>query len=144
MEFVDEQVLLELSKNAKPNMSKLAKALGVPLSTLYSKIKRMEKEGIIKNYSVNIDWKKIGYGVSAVVEVYIDAGRMAERKVSIHDIRGALLKIPNVEKVFLVTGRPDMVVFLRAKDNEHLGKIVMEQIQPIGGVVETRTHICFE
>jgi DNA-binding Lrp family transcriptional regulator len=141
MDDVDEDILTELRKDAKVSLKQLAKKFGVPLSTLYQRIKKMEELGIIKNYSVELDWRKLGYGIKAYILVYVDTTRLKEMRKPQAEVLSELTRLPFVFAADMVTGESDLLLMVRAKDTDDLGRLITERIQAIPGIVNTKTLV---
>lgn len=56
----DELILFELLQNSNQSISKIAKAVKLPQQTVSYRIKKLEKEKIIKKYTINVDYQKLG------------------------------------------------------------------------------------
>jgi DNA-binding Lrp family transcriptional regulator len=138
---IDTDILAELRKDAKVSLKQLARKFGIPLSTLYQRIKKMEENGLIKNYTVELDWKKLGYGVKAYVLVYVDTTRLKEMRKPQLEILNELERLYCVYDADMVTGESDMLIKVRARDTDDLGKIITEKIQNIPGIVNTKTLV---
>ncbi len=141
MDDVDEDILAELRKDAKVSLKQLAKKFGVPLSTLYQRIKKLEEQGIIRNYTVDLDWRKLGYGIKAYVLVYVDTTRLKEMRKPQSEVLSELSRLPFVFDADMVTGESDLLLVLRAKDTDDLGRLITERIQGIPGIVNTKTLV---
>ncbi|MCX6774085.1 MAG: Lrp/AsnC family transcriptional regulator [Candidatus Micrarchaeota archaeon] len=144
MDATDESILEELRKDAKVSLKQLARQLGIPLTTVYSRIGRLERGGIIRRYRIEIDWKKIGYGIKAYVFVYLDYRKMKEKKKTQKDIVRLLNGLPFVEEAESVTGDVDIIMRVRAKDSPDLGRVLMQYVQNIEGIDRTRAFISME
>lgn len=59
-------------------------------------------------------------------------------------MRRQLRELPGVAHIALVGGEYDVLLLVRARDNEQLRSVVLERIQAIEGVVSTRTLLVFE
>ena len=57
----DSQILFELLQDCRQPISKIAKAVKLPQQTVSYRIRKLEKEGTIKKYSININYPKLGY-----------------------------------------------------------------------------------
>ncbi len=141
MDDVDEDILAELRKDAKVSLKQLAKKFGVPLSTLYQRIKKLEELGIIKNYTVDLDWRKLGYSIKAYVLVYVDTTRLKEMRKPQSEVLSDLMRLPFVFDADMVTGESDLLLVVRAKDTDDLGRLITERIQGIQGIVNTKTLV---
>jgi Lrp/AsnC family transcriptional regulator for asnA, asnC and gidA len=144
VDATDEGILEELDKDAKVSLKQAARRLSIPLTTLYSRIGRLEREGIIRKYGIEVDWKKIGYGIKAYIFVYLDYRKLKERKRTQKDIVKLLNGLPFVEEADFVAGEMDIIMKVRAKDSPDLGRVLMQYVQNIDGIERTKAFISME
>lgn len=142
MDIIDEEILIELRKNAKQSGKRVARKLRIPLSTLYAKIKKLEEKGIIKSYVAQIDWRLMGFNITAYVLVFVDTSRLKQMGITQKDIVNKLRSFEFVEEASIITGDADIIIKLRARDTEHLSAILLEKIQSIEGISKTKTMVC--
>jgi DNA-binding Lrp family transcriptional regulator len=64
LDDLDFQIINLLQEDCRLSFNKIANKLGVSVGTAYHRIKNLEKNGIIKNYSIIIDSTKIGYNLT--------------------------------------------------------------------------------
>jgi Lrp/AsnC family transcriptional regulator for asnA, asnC and gidA len=57
----DREILFELLQDCRQSISKIAKSVGLPKQTVSYRITKLEKEKIIKKYTINIDYQKLGF-----------------------------------------------------------------------------------
>jgi DNA-binding Lrp family transcriptional regulator len=141
MDGVDEDILRELRVNAKIKLKVLGKKLSIPLSTVHSRIKKMENTRTIKRYTINTNWKKLGYGIKAYVLVYFDTTKLEELKKSQWDMLSEIRKLDFVHDADAITGDGDFLIKVRAKDPKHLGQLLSDYIHSIPGIVNTKTFV---
>ena len=67
----DLKVLQALIENSKARTSQLSKKLRMPITTIHNRIKKLEKLGVIKNYTVVPDYKKLGKGILSYILVTV-------------------------------------------------------------------------
>jgi DNA-binding Lrp family transcriptional regulator len=129
----DVKILGMLCRNAKTPVRDIAKAVGVSIGTGHNKIKRIEKEGYIRSYTANVDWNKLGYSITAIIEVVVSGGKLVEieKKVS---------EFSNVLSVYDVTGESDVIILARFKSHEELSAFT-KSLLSIQNVDRTNTHI---
>ena len=72
MDRIDVKILRTLMADAKIPNAQLAEKVGLSASPCWQRVRRMEKEGIIKGYSVQLDQAKLGASEIALVEVTLD------------------------------------------------------------------------
>jgi DNA-binding Lrp family transcriptional regulator len=66
MKNVELRLISELMKNGRKSDRELAKAIGVSQPTATRTRSRLEKEGIIREYTIIPDFGKIGYKIMAI------------------------------------------------------------------------------
>jgi DNA-binding Lrp family transcriptional regulator len=69
MKDIELRLISELMKNSRRSDRELAKALKVSQPTVSRTIKKLEKEGYIKEYTIIPDFKKLGYQIMGVTLV---------------------------------------------------------------------------
>jgi DNA-binding Lrp family transcriptional regulator len=101
----DEKIISALKLNSRETIRNIAKSTALRPSTVHQRMGRLEKEGIIRNYTVNLDRKKVGLGFVAFL--------LIEAKARIPD---AILKNPHVAEVYGITGEYDLLMKLQFAD----------------------------
>ncbi len=133
MDDVDRKILKELIKNSRQSFREIARKLDVAVGTVLSRVKNLEKEGIIKGYSILIDHEKLGYGLTAIIEVTVAKGKLLE-------VDEEIAKKPNVCAVYDTTGLTDAMIIAKFKTREELSKFTKSLLSnPY--VERTNTHL---
>ncbi len=130
---LDEKILKELSKDGRLSYRELATKLGVAIGTVASRTKRLESEGAIKGYSCFVDHEKLGFGISAMIEITVSKGRLEEVEKKIAEMK-------SVYGVYDVTGLTDAVILARFRDREDLNNFVKSLLK-MDYVERTNTHV---
>ena len=132
MDKIDEKILKNLMVDARISARQLALKLGMSTVTILSRIKKLEKEKIIKGYTALIDHEKIGYDLTAIIEVVANK--------NIVDIEEKLSKIDNVCGVYDITGNTDTVIIAKFKERNELSNFV-KSLSSMANVENTITHV---
>ncbi len=132
----DMTILKNLTTDARLSARKLAHMVGVSTATVLSKIRKMEGAGIISRYSAVIDYEKIGYSLTAVIEI-------ASKKSKIIDVEAGVAKLENVCAVYDVTGPTDMLIIAKFKTREDLSRFV-KKLAVTPNVDNTITHVVLD
>src|SRR4030043_995608 len=66
LKAIEIRLVSELMKNSRRSDRELARILGVSQPTVSRTISRLEKQGIIKEYTMIPDFKKLGYNILGV------------------------------------------------------------------------------
>ncbi len=129
---IDEKILKNLMVDARVSARQLALKMGMSTVTILSRIKKLEKEKIIKGYTALIDHEKLGYDLTAIIEVVANK--------NIVDIEEKLSKIDNVCAVYDITGNTDTVIIAKFKERSKLSEFV-KSLSAMTNVDNTITHV---
>jgi DNA-binding Lrp family transcriptional regulator len=133
LDETDVKILKALTLDARLSSRQIAKQCGVSIGTVLSRIKKMEKMGIIKGYSALLDHEKLGYELTVVSEITVSKGRLLE-------MENEIARLPNVCCVYDVTGLIDAIIVAKFKDREELGKFT-KRLLAMPYVERTNTHV---
>lgn len=141
MKQKDEKILDILKNNARATCKEISKLTGLPITTVHNRIKKMEKDGVIKGYRVILDQKKRGYGLTAFILLKLNLGNMPkDGGIAAQDkVTKIIGEINGIEEVHVVTGEGDVLIKARAKDVEDLNRIAAGI--SINGVEKTNTMV---
>ena len=128
------KILSSLHTDASVSVPTLSKELGVNLSVMYSRIKRLQKRGVIERFTVQVNEDRLGLRAGALAGLNIDP-----------KLRESILKeVEKTEGVRLireVTGRFDVMVNLRGESLDELHRAVYDVIGKIPGVMHTEVFM---
>ena len=115
----EKRVLAEMCKNPRASYRQLAKKAGVAPATFIQRVRDLEKGGVITGYRAMVDPEKLGYNITAIIEVQAKRGGFfkSEEKIA---------KLPNVCAIYEVTGPFDFFIIARFKHREELSTFVRE------------------
>lgn len=133
LDETDIKILEILLSDARLSSRQIAKQCGVSIGTVLSRVKKMEKDGIIKGYSALLDQEKIGYELTVISEITVSKGRLLE-------MENEIARLPNVCGVYDVTGLIDAIIVAKFKNREELSKFT-KRLLALPYVERTNTHI---
>jgi Lrp/AsnC family transcriptional regulator for asnA, asnC and gidA len=96
---LDLEILKLLSRNSKISFSEISNILKVSNTTIHVRIKRLQKLGIIKNFTITIDYDKLGFNYTCYMGVYLDKASKYDQALK------ELLKIDNITGMDFTTGK---------------------------------------
>ena len=134
MDKTDLKILSELSNDSSISIPKLSKKINVNTSVVYSRIKRLVKNKLIKKFTIDVNDKELGYTVKSLTGINMDS---KQRDVVIEE----LFKIPGVREISEVTGRFDILVIMFAKNLPEMHLLISEEIGKIQGIVSSESFI---
>jgi len=136
----DQMILNELKKNSRNSTKNIAKSINIPRVTVHDRIEKMKEKGIIKNFSANIDYKKIGLPT----EVFVFVGFQPNMNISQRELAKKISIIKGIAEVYIISGEYDLLLKARGESLEQIGKLVVDKLRKIKGVGRTLTFACFE
>jgi len=133
LDELDRKILSELSKDSHGSYRRLAVRVGVSPATFIVRVRRLEKEGVILGYSACLNFGKMGFEFTAVIEATITKGAQL-------DVQRKIAALPGVVAVYDVTGESDSMAIARCRTRSELSRLV-KSILAINNVQRTNTHM---
>jgi len=133
LDKTDERILKNLMVDARLSARQLALKLGISTVTVLSRIKKLEREKIIKGYTALIDHEKLGYNLTAIIEIIAKKDKIIDMEVEIS-------KMENVCGVYDITGNTDTLVIAKFKSRNELSEFV-KGLASIPNIENTITHV---
>ena len=134
LDDLDMKILSALYTDASVSVPKLSRDLGVNLSVMYSRIKRLQKRGVIERFTVLVNEEKLGMRASAVAGLNIDPKQR-------ESILEQVMKVDGVRLLREVTGRFDIIVNLKGESLDELHRAVYDVIGKIPGVIQAEVFM---
>lgn len=135
---VDLKILSLLAEDAKMPYTEVAKKVFVSGGTVHVRMRKMEEMGIVQGTTLNMDYSKMGYDITAFLGIYLE-------KSSLYDaVIQHLQDIPEIVKIHYTTGNYNIFVKMHCKDTKHLKDVLHDKIQTIEGIERTETIISLE
>lgn len=133
LDETDVKILKTLLLNARLSNRQIAKKIGVSVGTVLSRIKLLEKAGIIKGYSAIIDHEKLGYELTVLTEITVSKGKLLDMEMEIAKWHGVVC-------VYDVTGLSDAFVIAKFKSRQELSNFTKSLLN-LPFVERTNTHV---
>lgn len=137
LDEIDRRILRELESDGRLSGRALAERVTISRANAYARFERLVADGVITGFTARVDPVKVGLTTSAYVA-------MTVRQNTWRDLQVQLRAIPEVRHMALMGGEFDVMLLVRAEDNNALRRVVLEQLQTIPGVLSTKTFLIFE
>lgn len=134
MNEIDLKIIRLLQEDFR-SFPKIADSLGIAVGTVYSHVKNLEDEGILKGYTVIVDSNKLGYSLTALVLIQADGRYLAV-------VEKELAQLYDVISIYDITGNYDIAIIARFKDRAMLNNFI-KNIQRMHNVKKTVTNVAF-
>jgi Lrp/AsnC family transcriptional regulator for asnA, asnC and gidA len=133
LDLLDKKILNIISKNARVPFLEVARECGVSGAAIHQRVQKLIGCGVIKGSEFIVDTYKIGYQTCAYIGINISDMTYYKNVIT------AIEAIPEVVECHATTGRYVLLIKIFAKNNRHLGSILIDKIVAIKGVTGTET-----
>ena len=131
---IDLKILNCLKKNARISYKDIGEEIGLTSPAVTQRIQKMESEGVIKRYKVELDYAKLGIHIKATITVKLDNNRRFPQFLKEYIPKEEILSYHRV------TGEDCMLLHGQFRDNLHLLHF-LDQISDYG---VTKTSVILE
>jgi DNA-binding Lrp family transcriptional regulator len=135
LDEVDFQLLRRLDEDSDVDVDELSDELDVSASTIYYRMEKYRKRGIVTGEVTQLDPQKLGLGLMAITEINADYNGPGYEEVA-----EKLAAYSGVQRVFFMLGEMSFYVISRVQDHEHLQRL-MERIIQTEGIENSTTNI---
>lgn len=130
---IDTKILRRILVDARLSYRNIADQIGVSAPTVLSRINKLQYNQIIKSYSAILDHEKLGYDLTAIIEVTAHKGKIVE-------VERAISKFPNVCAVYDITGLADMIIVAKFRNRRKLSNFVKRELA-LPSIERTNSHM---
>ena len=130
---LDLQILRSLSRDGRKPFKEIARELDVSDATIRKRVRRMQKEEIIKQFHILIDYDKIGKFIKAFIGLKVNPPQIQE-------IVKGLANHPDIQVMYRTTGGWDIFVEVIFKDMQELNWFLEKKLN-INGILGTEVNV---
>lgn len=133
LDKTDKAILNTLLENSRLSYRQIAAKVGVSVATVLNRVKALEDAAIIKNYTAQLDYEKLGFDVEVIIDIRISKGKL-------YEVEKKILKHPNVFAVYDNTGHFDATILARFPTRRAMDNF-LKHIQQFDFVERTETKL---
>jgi DNA-binding Lrp family transcriptional regulator len=137
MNELDIAILRELQDDGRLSNVELARRINLSPPATHARIKRLEEQGLIRQYVALLDPVKVGYDMVCFVSISLQLHQSEELEA----MRRRISRMPEVLECFHVTGEFDYLLKVVVRNRQELQHFVVERITPMPGVARIHTSL---
>lgn len=118
-EALDVEILRVLQEDARSSYRIIAKKLKISVGTVHSRVTKLEEAKVIKGFSIDIDYSKLGYGITALI-------LLQAKGKHLRDVEAKLSKFSNVCVVYDITGDFDIAIVAKFETTFLMDRFIKE------------------
>lgn len=137
LDEIDKKILHALSADARRSIESVAEEIGLSTTPTRRRVKNLEAAGVIRNYTVDVDMARAGYGLTLIVFVKLQS----RDQKTIEGFEAQITTLPEVTDCALVTGPHDYVLTMRMKDMDNYNRFMRSVLSELPGVFGIETCV---
>ncbi len=137
---IDRHILTELQEHGRMPIVELANRINLTKTPCAERVRRLERDGVIRGYRAELDPEPLDAGFVMVVLV-----TLAQTSANALELfNAAVRRIPEIQTCYLVAGNFDYLLLVRTSDISHYRGVLGEQIGKLPGVQQTHSYVVME
>ncbi|MBT2622531.1 Lrp/AsnC family transcriptional regulator [Chryseobacterium sp. ISL-6] len=131
----DLSILRLLQKDAKLSVRDISTRINLSPTPTHERIKRMEKSGVIKEYTAVLDRKKVNKGMMVVCMIALKAHNKKEATLFIEEVS----KLKEVVEFYNISGDFDFMLKILAPNMDEFHDFFVNKLSEIEGIGQTKS-----
>ena len=137
----DKDILELLQVNSKITVKELALKVNLSPTPVFERIKRLEKEGIIRGYMAHLDKEKLGYDLTVFCQVSLKT----HTEKLIQDFEKAIKNMPEVVEAYHIAGNFDYLLKVIAHNNKQYHQFIIKTLSKLDMISNLQSNfVMFE
>lgn len=137
LDRTDKSIIMALQKNGRIQNNDLAKEIGLSPSSCLRRVKILEENGVIQNYTTVVDPQKIGLQLILFSRIWL-VGQDAE---TIDTFIEAMKELPQVMECYIILGECDAMLKVVVADLESYRKFQSAHLTKKNGITSVKTDL---
>ncbi|MFN8404372.1 MAG: Lrp/AsnC family transcriptional regulator [Anaerolineales bacterium] len=137
LDSVDKSLLRALQLDGRLSNVQLAKKISLSPPATHSRLRRLEKDGYVRQYAAVIDREMAGYDLLCFIHISLQMHKVEQ----VEKFREATRRMPEVLECHHITGEYDYLLKVVLKNRKDLERFVVDKITPIPGVARIHTSL---
>lgn len=135
MDVIDKKLLALLQEDTKKTTKELSLILNLSVTAVYERIKKLEREGVIRNYVALLDRNKI----DKAFVVFCHVKLIQHTKDVIHTFESEVVRLNEVSECFHVSGDYDYILKVNVKDMDAYREFMVTKLTGLQHIGSTHS-----
>ncbi len=140
IDLIDRKILYEIQRQGRIPVVELAERVGLSKTPCLQRLRKLEKDKIIRGYRADIDPAKISQGYLVYVQVKLEN----TKRVTLENFNAAAKKTPQILTCHMLSGGYDYLLKIRTKNMSTFRELLGDVISDLPGVLQTSTYPVME
>jgi len=134
---IDRAVLNLLQADGRASIADLARAVGLSAAATHARVRRLEGEGMIREYVALVDRERAGFDLLCFVSVSLQL----HRPKLVAGFPPRVVAMPEVLECHHVTGEYDYLLKVAVRNRHELERFIVTRLTPLPGVAKVLTSV---
>ena len=130
----DRSVVEQLQRDSRATYAEIGARVGLSAAAVHSRVKNLEKRGIVTGYGARVDAAAVGLPVTAFLAVRVMNGSTGD------GVKQQLHRIAEIEECHSTAGSVDLLLKVRCASPTHLEDLIRD-VRTVAGVDRTDTTV---
>jgi Lrp/AsnC family leucine-responsive transcriptional regulator len=135
MDAIDKKLLGLLQEDTKKTTKELSMILNLSVTAVYERIKKLEREGVIRNYVALLNRNKI----EKAFVVFCHIKLIQHTKDVIHTFENEVIRLDEVSECFHVSGDYDYILKVNVKDMDAYREFMVTKLTGLQHIGSTHS-----
>lgn len=140
LDKIDRKILKELQQNGRISNVELSKRVGLSPTPCLERVKRLEKNNVIKSYTALLDPGQLDASLLVYIEISLNrtSADVFER------FNQAAIELDDILECHLVSGDFDYLLKTRVADMSAYRKVLSQTLLKLPDIKDSRTYVVME
>lgn len=140
LDKIDLKILQALQENARISYVDLANKVGLSTTPCLERVKRLERNGVIKGYKAILNPRYLRANLLVFVEVSLET----QSPAVFDEFRKAVARLPQIQECHLVSGQFDYILKCRIPEMSAYRQLLGDVVLTLPGVKESKSYVVME
>lgn len=139
LDETDKVLLRNLQTDGRLSNVELARKISLSPPATLARLRRLEKDGYIRNYTAVVDREKAGYDLLCFIHISMQMHQLEQ----VEGFRKLVRQMPEVLECYHITGEYDYLLKVALRNRKDLERFAVDRLTPIPGVARIHTSLVF-
>jgi Lrp/AsnC family leucine-responsive transcriptional regulator len=140
MDTYDRNILKYLQEDARVSNVDLASLIHLSPPQTLRRVRNLEEAGLIRKYTAQLAYDKLGYSVTAFVGVSL----AREQFRNVREAEAVIRGFPEIVECYTISGDFDYLIKVVSKDLKSMSLFLTDKLMQVAGISEVKSMICLE
>jgi len=132
---IDKAILEILEENSKLGTKEVAAQVGLTVTPTYERIKRLERDGVIKKYTIELDKNQVGKNLQVFCHVSLKEHNLELLK----QFENKITVLPEVSACYHIAGDHDYALFIEVSNIQSYEQFLLQKLAIIPSIANVQS-----